>query len=383
MTIIVAGYVVAYPLAGMTWHHLNYLLGLTKLGHEVWFLEDSGEYLLPYDPSKQTTDVDSAYGRAYLESTLARFGLSGRWCYYSQFENKFYGLTESALDRLCRRADLFLNVSTVNQLRPMYAQARCRVAIDTDPVFTQIRLAQGDDYLRASYRGHDCYFTFGPSLTTPAHCQIPTAGIDWRATRQPIHLDSWRVAPPSSADAPFTTVMNWASAEPLEFAGRHYRQKDVEFQKIRDLPHRTPVPLELAVSKAPVDELRAAGWRLADAVAKTSTLDCYRDHIVSSRGELGIAKNGYVIGQSGWFSDRSASYLATGRPVLAQDTGFSSWLPTGEGLLTFTDIESACMGLEQIHRDYPRHCRAARRIAEEFFDSDKVLGALLQQCNLP
>lgn len=381
MNIIVAGYIVAYPFAGMTWCYLHFLLGLKKLGHEVWFLEDSGEYSLPYDPVKQVCDADSNYGRAYLERVLARFGLSGRWCYYSQFENKFYGLSEAELDRLCRRTDLFLNVAAVNQVRPMYAQARRKVAIDTDPVFNQIRLAQGDEYLWNFYRGHDAYFTFGPHLAEPGQCEIPTAGIVWCKTCQPIHLDFWRAAALPPSDAPFTTIMQWKSYQPVNFAGRHYGQKDVEFRKLLHLPRCTPQPLEVAVTRgAPEDELRSEGWQLADSLVKTATLESYRDYIVSSRGEWGIAKNGYVEGRTGSFGDRSACYLACARPVLAQDTGFGSWLPVGEGLLTFNDIESAVEGLARINADYPRHAAAARRIAEEYFDSDKVLGAMLEAC---
>ena len=259
MTIIVAGYIVAYPLAGMTWHHLNYLLGLKSLGHDVWFLEDSGDYLMPFNPARNINDVDSSYGRAYLERCLGRFGLSGRWCYYSQFENKFYGLSESALDRLCRRADLFLNVSTVNLLRPMYAQVRQKVAIDTDPVFTQIRLAKGDDYLRRLYSGHDFYFTFGENIGLP-DCDVPTGGIAWHKTRQPVWLEFWRSAPSSAADAPFSTIMQWRSYDSVEFGGRVYGQKDVGFRSLFDLPRQTRLPLEVAVSKgAPESDLRAAG----------------------------------------------------------------------------------------------------------------------------
>lgn len=380
MKIIVAGYMVAYPLVGMSWGNLNFLLGLKKLGHDVWFLEDSGEYLMPFDPARQVTDADSSYGRRYVEETLARFGLSGRWCYYSQFENKFYGLTESELDKLCRSADLFINVSTVNPVRPMYAQVQRKVAIDTDPVFTQVRLACGDEYLRGLYAPHDVCFTCGMFVAEPK-CDIPTGGIAWRKMPLPTYLDSWRIAPPPPADAPFTTVMNWSSYKSVEFNGRFYGQKDIEFDKLWDLPKRVSSPIELAIGRgAPEEKLRAHGWRLTNSVAKTQTLDAYSAYITGSRGELGITKNGYIAGRTGSFSDRSQLYLASGRPVLAQETGFSDWLPTGEGLLVFNDIESAVEGIERINRDYARHAAAARRIAEEYFDSDKVLGAMLEAC---
>jgi hypothetical protein len=380
MKIIVAGYMVAYPLVGMSWGHLNILLGLKKLGHDVWFLEDSGEYLMPFDPSRQVTDADSSYGRRYVEELLARFGLAGRWCYYSQFENKFYGMTESQLDKLCRSADLFINVSTVNPVRPMYAQVRRKVALDTDPVYTQIRLARGDEHMRSLYAPHDVCFTCGMFIGEPK-CDIPTGGIAWRKMPLPTYLDFWRVAPPPPADAAFTTVMNWSSYRSVEFNGRTYGQKDVEFDKLWDLPKRAPSPIELAIGRgAPEEKLRAHGWRLTSSVAKTQTLDAYHDYITGSRGELGITKNGYIAGRTGSFSDRSQLYLASGRPVLAQETGFSDWLPTGEGLLVFNDIESAVEGIERINRDYVRHAAAARRIAEEYFDSDKVLSAMLEAC---
>jgi hypothetical protein len=205
LTIVLGGYIVAYPLGGMTWHHLNYLLGLHELGHEVWFLEDSGAYSVPYNPTNWTHDIDSSYGRRYLEETFARYGLPLRYCYYSQFEDRHYGLSRAELDDLLKRADLLLCVSGVTPLRPDRPRPRRTAVIDTDPVFTQLRMGENAEF-REYYRSFDAAATFGTLIGTPAS-PLPTHGIDWIPTRQPVALRHWPVLPTNSRA--FTTIGKW------------------------------------------------------------------------------------------------------------------------------------------------------------------------------
>ena len=380
MTIVVGGYIVGFPLGGMTWHHLNYLLGFHEMGHEVWFLEDSTEWYWPYDPTTGKCSADSSYGRAYLERTLAEYGLpAGRYCYYSQFEDKHYGLTRDGLHDLLRRADLMLCVSGVTPVRPDRPRPRRLAVIDTDPVFTQLKLAE-DAWLRDYYRRFDAVATFGRLIGTP-QCPLPTHGIDWIATNQPIALHHWPVAEVTS-DA-FTTIGKWehATERAVEFEGRRYlSSKGVEWTKLLDLPRRTRWSLRPAMQGVPSETrelFEQHGWSFTDAERATLSPRAFGDFIRGSAGELTVAKEIYSGLPSGWFSDRSAAYLASGRPVVTQDSGFDRWLPTGQGLFSFRTIDEAANALEAIAADYAHHSAAARRVAEEHFDARRVLRDLM------
>lgn len=379
MTIVVGGYIVAFPLGGMTWHHLNYLLGLHELGHEVWFLEDSGSYSLPYNPRTWVCEADSTYGRQYLADTCARYSLPLRYCYYSQFEDRYYGLDKSGLDDLLRRADLLLCVSGVTPIRPKRPRPRRTAVIDTDPVFTQLRMQWDSEFL-AYYRQFDAAATFGTLIGTPA-CALPTHGINWIPTHQPVCLRHWPVVPASGRT--FSTIGKWehSSERHVEFAGQKYlSSKGIEWMKLIDLPSRVHCELELAMQKLPGDvaeRFRAAGWKITDPEAATLSCESYQQFIQNSAGELTVAKEIYAGVPSGWFSDRSSCYLASGRPVVTQASGFDQWLPTGEGLFSFKTPNDAAAALNTIMSDYPRHAAAARSIAEQHLDSRKVLGDLL------
>ncbi len=249
LTIVVGGYIVGYPLGGMTWHHLHYLLGLHEMGHEVWFLEDSAEWYWPYDPTTGKCSADSSYGRAYLERTFAEYGLpAGRYCYYSQFEDKHYGLTHDELHDLLRRADLMLCVSGVTPVRPERPRPRRLAVIDTDPVFTQL-LHLDDSAARDLALQHTAFFSFGENIGSP-RSTIPDDGLPWQATRQPIVLDAWSAAP-GPAQGKFTTVMQWSSYPAREYNGMRYGMKSDSFVPYSDLPGRVGPILELAVAGVP------------------------------------------------------------------------------------------------------------------------------------
>lgn len=378
LTIIVGGYIVGYPLGGMTWHHLNYLLGLASLGHEVWFYEDSGEYYMPYNPVAGYAHPDPAYGIEYLKSTFAAHGLPLRYAYYSQFWDTHYGMSRGDLDDLFRRADLMLCVSGVTPIREDRPRPRRLAVIDTDPVFTQLRMI--DNAVFADYyRKFDAVATFGTLIGTPAS-PLPTHGIEWIPTRQPIALDHWPVT--AAPTRRFTTIGKWEhSGRDVAFGGKTYRSsKGPEWLKLLDLPSKVGWELDLAMQAMPEEvagRFRERGWTISAAEPATITPTAFGDFIRRSAGELTVAKQIYAGLPSGWFSDRSSAYLASGRPVVTQRSGFEAWMPTGEGLFGFASADEAAAALGEIDRDYPRHSAAARRLAETHLDAKKVLTELI------
>jgi hypothetical protein len=379
LTIVVGGYIVGYPLGGMTWHHLNYLLGLHELGHEVWFLEDSGSYSYPYNPITWQCSADSTYGREYLERTFAQYGLPKQYCYYSQFQDAHYGLTKTELNDLLHRADLLLCVSGVTPMRDDRPRPRRTAVIDTDPVFTQLRMMH-DAELLGYYRQFDTVATFGRLIGTPA-CPLPTHGFNWIGTNQPIALRHWPVAPTQSKA--FTTIGKWehTTDRHMEFQGRRYlSSKGVEWMKMLDLPGKVPWQMAMGMQAMPETtqrEFGVHGWVLVDAEKATLSCEAFGDFIRASAGEFTVAKEIYTGLPSGWFSDRSSAYLASGKPVVTQASGFDQWLPTGKGLFSFKTSDEAAAALNAIAADYPAHAAAARNIAEQHFDSKKVLTDLL------
>jgi hypothetical protein len=381
LTIVVGGYIVGYPLGGMTWHHLNYLLGLHDLGHEVWFLEDSGEYSLPYNPETRRAEPDSTFGRGYLQHTFSDYGLPLRYCYYSQFEDRHYGTSEAQLHALLERADLLICVSGVTPMRPSRPRPRRTLVIDTDPVFTQLRMGW-DEHFAEYFRAFDRVATFGRLIGTQ-HCPLPTHGTDWIPTNQPLSMKHWPVSEPKSPN--FTTIGKWehAAGRAVEFEGRQIlSSKSVEWMRVIDLPRCTTWPLHLAMESMPPaqqQQFESHGWTCGNAEAASRTCASFQEFIRASAGEFTVAKQLYNAVPSGWFSDRSACYLASGRPVVTQATGFGRWLPTGAGLFSFENTDEAAAALACVAEDYPSHALAARSIAEKHFDARKVLTELLER----
>jgi hypothetical protein len=261
--------------------------------------------------------------------------------------------------------------------------------LDSDPGYTQARLAAVDAgtadedtaFSADLVRRHDVFFTLGERIGTP-DCLIPPCGLRWHPTRQPIVLDYWPTRP--APDGAFTTVMSWKiEPTPPHLAGRAYGGKDVEFERFLDLPRHVPERLEVALAgAAPRERILAAGWRLADPRVASATMASYRDYILASRGECSVAKNAYVATRSGWFSTRSAAYLACGKPVVVQDTGFAADLERGPGLHPFTTLADAVAGLAAVRADYARACEHARAVAERSFAAERVLGRLLADAGL-
>jgi hypothetical protein len=376
MRIIVLGYIVRGPLGGLVWHHLQYVMGLRRLGHDVIFIEDSDDYESCYDPVRGAMTSDPSFG---LEFAAAVFDLAGTsWAYFDAHSNTWFGRAGNAAREIIRSADLLLNLSGVNPIRDWFLNAPHRVLIDTDPVFTQIRHLKDMEKMEEALL-HTAFFTFGENFGRP-DCSIPDDGLPWLPTRQPVVLDAWPVCP-SEPNANFTTVMQWDSYPPQEYGGRSFGMKSASFGPYLDLPRRTRERLELAIgsSSAPRDQLRNQGWIVTDPLAVARTAATYQQFIRDSKAEFTVAKHGYVATRSGWFSERSAVYLASGRPVITQDTGFTDWLRADSGVLAFDSPDSAAAGIERVNGDYARQCRQAREIAEEFFESGAVLNYLLRR----
>ncbi len=406
LRIIVTGLIGQHPiLGGMTWHYLQYVIGLARLGHDVYYFEDSGEY--PYNLHGGTSGddwevVDPTDNLEHLASIMSRFGFADRWAYRFPLKSEWFGLSDRQRRRIVQSADLLINVSGSLEYPGKYREIPRLVYIDTDPLVSQIKIVAGGGDLRKRVEVHDRHFSFGESLTEV----VPDTGHRWRPTRQPIVLSEWRPSTPRGES--FTTVMNWSSYAPLVYSGRTYGQKDIEFKRFLELPSKVaPTELEVALSgtlyhswqsedvSLPVevgeiegakkvnvtahDLLNYTGWRVVDAYEACGNLDSYRNYIESSRAEWSVAKNVYVLGQPGWFSERSACYLAAGRPVVVQDTGFTGVLPVGEGILSFRSVPEAAAAIREVEANYVQHARAARDIAEVYFDSDKVLTHLIDR----
>jgi hypothetical protein len=378
MRILVLGYIVRGPLAGHTWHHLQYLMGLAQQGHDVYFLEDSDDFESCYDPASHEVTADPTAGLVFAKRIFARIGMETRWAYHDAHTGTWHGPAASMVDELCRTAEICLNVSGVNPLRDWMIRVPVRVLVDTDPAFTQIRHLTDPRAMQAALR-HTAFFSFGENIGSD-DCTIPDDGLAWQPTRQPIVLDAWAVTPGPAGGA-FTTMMQWESYPAMRYDGRTYGMKSASFQPYFDLPGKIGAQLEVAVggASAPREELRQHGWIVRDPMPPSLDPWAYQRFLQEAKAEFTVAKWAYVSSASGWFSDRSAEFLACGRPVVTQETGFSKWLPTGGGLFAFSSAQEAVAAIEQVCADYESHCRAARELAAEYFDARRVLASLLDR----
>lgn len=407
LRIIVTGLIAQHPkLGGVTWDYLQYVIGLARLGHDVYYFEDSGQWPYNLEGGASGNDwiaYDCSNNINYLARIMSRFDLANKWAYRFPIKPKWYGLSSKVRKEVLASADLLINVSGTLRRPQDYRQVPRLAYIDSDPVFTQIKLKlpRGQIKFRKRLEAHDIHFSFGECISE----EITVTGRKWIPTRTPILLSEWNPATPKRNV--FTTVMSWTSYKPLKYKRRTYAQKDIEFSRFVDLPNQLgSVQLEVALSKnqhinwqttarnlpatalefiancedwKPGDLLSYMGWKVVDPLKFCSDLDSYRKYVESSKAELSVAKNGYVQGRSGWFSCRSACYLAAGCPVVVQDTGFDAVLPVGKGLLKFRTKEEAIAAVREVESNYARHAKAAREIADAYFDSDKVLNRLVEQ----
>jgi hypothetical protein len=378
--IVLGSYMVRYPLGGVLSSSLQWLVGFQRLGHEVYLVEKYGWPNSCYDPSQGVMSDDCSYGTEMLSRLLARFGLEDRWCFVDASE-RYHGLPRERVEAIFKSADLFVDRGTHGTWFGEAEEAGLRALIDGEPGSAQMkmqsRLAAGEKLL-----DYDAYYTVGRNIGTEKNT-VPTAGKQWRPLFHPVDVSLFS-RQPVDADAPFTTVMNWKAHESIKFNGVTYGQKDAEFGKFVDLPKLTAIPLELAVSgkDVPTKRLMDSGWRVRSAQAVTTTCDSYWEYINASKGEFSFCKNVFVMTNSGWFSDRSAAYLASGRPVVLQDTGFGTHLPCGRGLFGVRTVDEAAAAIDEINGDYERHSKWARDIAVEYLDAPKVLGSFLGELGI-
>lgn len=388
MRAIVTGMIATYPVGGVAWDYGQYALGLERLDWEVWYLEDTGVPAYAVDPATGEYREDPEPGVRFLERALTTLSpaLGRRW-HVRDVAGRTYGLSPAALAEVVAGADLFLNVSGACVLRDEYRGPAPSVFVDTDPGWNHFVIFPRWDAKPLAergwgYRGHDHFFTYAGRLGRPG-CDLPDLGLPWQATRPPVVLDRWRPRPPGDA---WTTVMVWNNyldEGTPSHGGVAYGAKEREFARVEALPRRAPARFEVAVKgKAPRARWRDLGWSVRDGYRTTAEPEQYRAFVEGSRGEFAVAKNVYVATGSGWFSCRSVCYLAAGRPVVLQDTGYADLLPTGCGLLPFRDLDGAAAAVAAVERDYAAHAAAARALAREHFAAERVLGELLERIGL-
>ena len=395
---IVTGMIATYPVGGVVWDYIQYALGLERLGFDVYYLEDAG--MKTYDPRLRTYVDDAQFGVDFLAANLAQLSpaLGKRW-HFRSMTGQTFGMDAAAVARIVAGADVMINVSGGCLLRDEYMGCPRKILIDTDPGLNHFRNYPRQDASPNwggghGYRSHDHFFTYAERIGRPG-CVLPGLGLAWQPTRPPVVLDCWRPEPPGRN---WTTVMTWKAykQDAIVHDGVEYGTKEMEFERIESLPGRVDCRLELAAGgiDRPEDEAEARnwkpirprwealGWSVVDAHAVSATPELYRRYVESSRGEFSVAKNLYVATRSGWFSCRSVCYLAAGRPVVVQDTGFSEIIPSGDGVLAFATLDEAAECLRRVEADYPHHQAAAREAAERYFASDKVLSEMLARTGL-
>lgn len=385
MIAVVAGMIATFPVGGVVWDYGQYALGLERMGFEVYYVEDTD--CPSYHPELGVYVEDPTYSVEFLGRALGQLSptLGQRWGLRA-VDGSRHGPQGHRLGDLVASADLFLNVSGGCVVRPEYLACTHKVLIDTDPGWNHFVVFPASEQRAArdgtpSFRCHDYFCTYAQRIAAP-DCRIPALSLAWHPTYPPVVLDQWGQRPPAQR---WTTIMSWDNyRRPIVHDGFPYGSKEREFWAVADLPSRVPVPFEVAVGgvQPPIRELQKLGWGVRDPHEVSATAAGYREYVSSSRAEFSVAKNLYVATRSGWFSCRSTCYLAAGRPVVLQDTGFSELVPTGRGLLTFNSVEEAMNAVTEVENNYPAHQAAARKIAATYFASDVVLTDLLDYVGL-
>jgi hypothetical protein len=377
--IILGSYMFRYPLGGMLSWVLQYLIGLKEIGHDIYFVEKYGYPNSCYDPGKNLMSDDCSYGLKIVSELFTRFGLEGKWCFVQNGEI-FHGLSKKKIKELFRTADVFIDMGTHGSWAEESLSASLRVFIDGEPAYTQIKWA---NHAAAGIPvpEYDHYFTNGKNIGAEGN-PAPTLGIHWKHLFHPVKTELF-ITEPATLNMPFSTIMNWQSHDLIEYKGITYGQKDMEFPKFLSLPLEVNSSLEVAVSgNAPLALLSKNGWSIKNGHEVTLSFDSFRNYIFASRGEFSVCKNVFVTNATGWFSDKSGAYLASGRPVVLQDTGFGKHLPVGEGLFAVNTACEAKETLNEIEANYNRHSKAARQIAHEYLEARKVMKSFLYELGL-
>ena len=389
LRIIVGGLVGQYPLGGVAWDYFHYLLGLHELGHDVYYHEDT--WVWPHDPEKDYPVDSPDYTVKFIGDFFKRYApaLADKWCYVLLHDQHF-GMTKDAFAEVARTADIYINVSGACFLPDALSPTCKRVFMDTDPGYNQIVMKTRpawsenvDRWIDGVRNGHDVHLTYAENMWAD-DCTVPRVDIDWRPTRCVVTLPQWSAiknAPPAN-DAPLTTVMSWRYFKgKLTLDGVDYDAKSKEFERFKTLPGVTPTPIEMAVAGHlyEPDKIKQFGWTFVDAKGVSLTAEKYQDYIARSAGEWSIAKNVYVATRSGWFSCRTACYLAAGRPAVVQDTAWSKYVPSGAGVIAFSTMDECLDGLRAIASDPIKHRAAAYDVAREYLaPGSRVLTPMLE-----
>jgi len=385
--IVVMGFMGSIPIAGVIWQHIHYIVGLQRLGHDVYYIEDSAR--LPYNPITFEVNEQFDYAAKLFARLASTFDFKNRWAFCARFikENPTVGLSLNRIRRLYREADAILNVCGTQEFNDDLLRSNRILYVESDPGVEQIKIDLGVkptiDYLKR----HHALFTFGENVGTKRF-RVPLHGFRWFPTRQPIVIDFWksRVRPPSTAV--FTSIANWSTSglKDITWRGEKYLwSKSREFLRFVQAPKKSGETFELATNmKEPETREKFArnGWRLRSPNDLSVDYWSYRNYIRRSKGEFTVAKDQYVRLSTGWFSDRSACYLAAGRPVITQETGFTRHYGGDKGLLAFKSLGEAVEAVKMINTDYKKHSLAAGQIACEIFDAGKVLCALLKSAGV-
>ncbi len=383
--VVVLGMMTKMPVAGVVWQTMHYLLGLEQCGCEAWYVEAHAR--TPSMLMRSEHDDGARRAAMFIDATMRRFGLAGRWAFHALHDDgAVYGMTAEQLDALYASADLIINLHGGTLPREEFARTGRLVYVETDPVQLEVELSEGLTHTKDFLAAHVELFTFGENIGR-SDCGVPVpSNVVFHATRQPVVIDHWRGRDGGPGRA-FTTIGNWRQEwRDVQLGGERYGwSKHAEWERILSLPSRCTAPFELAlasVSAAEIERIRGHGWGVVSALDISSGIDAYRRFVTSSTAEITVAKDQNVRLRTGWFSDRSATYLAAGRPVITQDTGFASVLPTGDGLFAFNDLDGAMAAVEAVLANPAKHRRAAADLAAEYFDATKVIGAMLERCGI-
>jgi hypothetical protein len=385
--IVVMGFMGSCPIAGVIWQHIHYLVGLERLGHEVYYLEDSAR--LPYNPATFEVTNDFSYAARVLARLADEFDLKSRWGFCARYlpDNPTAGLPLRRIQQLYKSADAILNICGTQEFNEDLLASDRILYIESDPGVEQIKV---DRRLRSTInylRGHHALFTFGETIGTKLF-PVPLHGLKWLPTRQPIVTDFWKTQRCPSNAAVFTSVANWSTSglKDIEWRGEKYLwSKSREFLRFIRAPQAAREPLELAIDikdKRTRNKFLNNGWRLRPPRELSINYWGYRQYVRQSKAEFTVAKDQYIRLNTGWFSDRSACYLAAGRPVITQETGFSRLYGSDGGLFGFIQMDEIAEAVRAINRDYAKHSRAARAIAHDVFEAETVLRSLLDRAGI-
>lgn len=379
------GLIASFPFPGMAWHRLHYLAGLRRLGFDVWYVEETDIPVMKFDNLWRTLDYEP--NLRYLSDLMELIGLGNRWIFKppGQSEVCLGARNLEGMKQLYRDADIVINHSGAQTIRDYHSVIKCPLYLETDPVATQIDVASGNDSIIRKLDSHRYLFSYATNIGAP-DCKLPAERFKWIPTVPPVCIDWWHPNQSVGELRALTTVATWKHAvRDRSWKGESLNwSKHNEFLKFIRLPRKSRIPLELAIggiTNGELEHLKDNGWKVR-AAKSLSDLGRYRGYIQNSSGEFTIAKEAYVASRSGWFSDRSTTYLASGRPVITQDTGFGNSIPTGEGLFAFSTEDEALSAIDAVATDYERHASAALEIAREYFEAERTLRAMLAKAGI-